>query len=60
MSNNRFYWAWYWAQSVELAAADVAGSSTREEAIRAAQVEERRLMRLWGPGKGFRLEISIR
>lgn len=56
--SSRFYWAWYWAQSVELAAADVAGSLTHEEAVQAARVEERRLMSIWGPGKAFRLEIT--
>ncbi len=53
-----YYWTWYWPQSAQPAAADLNGSPTREEAIKAAQVEERRLRSIWGPGKGFRLEVK--
>ncbi len=53
-----YYWTWYWPQSAQPAAADLKGSPTYEEAVRAAEVEERRLRSIWGAGKGFRLEVK--
>lgn len=55
---RRYFWAWYWAQSVEKAARDRVGWPTREEATENAMLEELALIRLWGPGKGFRLRIE--
>ncbi len=60
MPEKRFYWTWYWPQSVEAVARDGKGYPTQEEALKAGQAEELRLLRTWGPGKGFRLKIDLR
>lgn len=58
MNEKRFYWTWYWPQSVELVAGDLQGWPTREEAIKDAEAAGSALRRTWGPGKGFQLSIE--